>query len=113
MFQSSSSSTATSTTSLGLLAAISSISLVAATEITTDQLYSKIAATPALPGFNVEGGSVFENYVEALKNGQLFFIDTATLVYERPGSDPVQNGVYFDWCSDLLYWKCRRHVGTT
>jgi hypothetical protein len=74
-------------------------SIAAETEVTTDQLYSKITPTPPLPGFNVEGGSVFTNFAGAYNNGQFFFLVTDNLVYEKPGSDPVQF-TFLYWCSD-------------
>ena len=91
-----------STTLLGLLAACAAIPLSAAAEITRDDLLAKISPTAAAPGFNAEGGTVFENYLEALKNGQLFFIDTVALVYETPESDPPQYTSFY-WCSDLTF----------
>ena len=63
--------------------------------------YSKITANPPLPGFNVEGGSIFTNFAGAYNNGQFFFLVTDNLVYEKPGSDPVQF-TFLYWCSDLL-----------
>ena len=99
-----SSSPKISTPFLGLLAASASLPLVKAAEVTTDQLYARLTSTAApAPGFNAEGGSVFTNFADLVNNGQFFFIDTAALVYEKPGSDPVKNGIYFDWCSDLTF----------
>jgi len=85
------------------LAASASIPFVAAqTEITTDQLYAKISSTAAPPGYNVEGGSVFGNFVNAVNNKQFFLLATGSLVYERPASEPVQATI-FSWCSDLTF----------
>ena len=107
MFHSSSSSSTIISTStfLGLLAAsASSIQLVAAkNKVTTDDLYAKkIAPTAAAPGFNVEGGSVFTNYADTYNNEQLFFIGTASAVYEKPESEPASGSV-LTWCSDLTF----------
>ncbi len=82
------------TTLLRVLAACASISFVAAQQnqteiITTDELYAKITPTAAPPGFNVEGGSVFANYVNAVNNKQFFFLATGTALFEKPGSEPV------------------------
>ena len=92
-----------STTFLCLLAARASVSFVAAAEVTTDDLYGKLTSpTAALPGFNVEGGSVFTNYADALNHEQVFFIVTKTLVYEKPVSEPASISL-FNWCSDLTF----------
>ena len=102
----SSSSASTSTfTFLGLLAASADIlPFIAAAEMITEQLlYGKLTSTvtPA-PGFNMEGGSVFTNVADAMNHEQLFFIDTVTLVYEKPESEPRQySGL--NWCSDLTF----------
>ena len=103
----SSSSASTSTiTFLGLLAASADIlPFVGAAEnnVTVDQLYEKLTSTTAaLPGFNVEGGSVFTNYVDMVNNGQLFLVATGTLAYEKPKSETVR-GSGLTWCSDLTF----------
>ena len=94
-----------SATFLCLLAAGgASISFVAAAEnnITIDDLYQKISPTAALPGFNVEGGSVFTNVANPMNEGQLFFIQSGTAVFERPESELAEYTA-FDWCSDLTF----------
>ena len=63
--------------------------------ITTEELNSKVVATPASPGYNVEGTSVFTNIVTANNDGQFFFILNGTVVFVK-GS-----GLY--WCSDLSF----------
>ena len=78
------------------------VSITAESEVTTDQLLEKITPNPPLPGFNVEGGSVFTNFAGAYNNGQFFFLVTDNLVYEKPGSDPVQF-TFLYWCSDLTF----------
>ena len=90
---------------LCLLAASAGLPLcfvAAENNITTDDLYTKIAPTAALPGFNVEGGSVFTNYVDAFNKGQLFFIRAVSAAFERPASEPVRISV-LNWCSDLTF----------
>ena len=90
---------------LCLLAASAGLPLcfvAAENNITTDDLYTKIAPTAALPGFNVEGGSVFTNYVDAFNKGQAFFIVTGSWNYEKPESEPVRISV-LNWCSDLIF----------
>jgi hypothetical protein len=73
------------------------------TPITTDELYGKISSTAApAPGFNVNGGSVFTNFVDAVNNGQLFSLQTGSFVYEKPESETVQFTVH-NWCSDLTF----------
>jgi hypothetical protein len=88
-------------TLLRILAA--SILFVAAqTEITTDDLYGKISSTAAPPGYNIDGGSVFTNFVNAFNNKQFFFIRTGTNVYEKPATEPIRGSV-IAWCSDLTF----------
>jgi hypothetical protein len=92
-------------TLLRVLVASASIPFVAAqtpTPITTDDLYAKISSTAAPPGFNVEGGSVFTNFVNALNNKQLFYLETGSSVYEKPATEPVQL-TFLNWCSDLTF----------
>jgi len=89
-----------------VLAASASIPFVEAqtpTPITTDELYAKIssAAAPA-PGFNGGGGSVFTNYVNAVNDGQFFYLETGSSVYEKPATEPVQL-TFLHWCSDLTF----------
>jgi hypothetical protein len=95
-----------------LVASAASISFVAAqasetsaAPVTTDQLYATLSSTAApAPGFNVAGGSVFQNYVDAVNNKQFFLVATGSFVslYEKPDSEPV--GVtHLNWCSDLTF----------
>ncbi len=85
-----------------LAASAASIPFVAA-QITTDELNEKISSTAApAPGFNVDGGSVFDNFVNAVNNMQFFFLTTGSWVYEKPGSEP-RNFIFLDWCSDLTF----------
>ena len=91
-----------------LVASASIIPFVAAqttaeTPITIDQVYGTLVSTvsPAL-GYNVAGGSVFQNYVKAVNDGQFFIATGSRLVDEKPGSEP--SGVTFlKWCSDLTF----------
>jgi hypothetical protein len=90
-----------------LVASAASIPFVAAqtseTEITTEQLYGTLSSTAApAPGFNVGGGSVFTNYVNAFNNKQLFMIRAGSGVYEKPATEPVQF-TFLHWCSDLTF----------
>ena len=88
-----------------LAASAASYPFVAAqnqTEITTDQLYANISPDAAPPGFNVEGGSVFTNFVNAFNSKQFFFIMSGSYVYEKPATVPVKY-TSFHWCSDLTF----------
>ena len=84
-----------------LVASAASFPFVAA-EFTTDQFNTKISATAAPPGYNVQGGSVFKNFVNALNDRQIFVLRTDESVLERPESDVV-NVALFNWCSDLTF----------
>ena len=71
--------------------------------LTTDELYGNLVSTTAAPpGFNVEGGSVFTNFVDAYNERQFFFLQTGSVVYEKPESEPVHYTL-FGWCSDLTF----------
>ena len=94
-----------------LVASAVSIPFIAAqtaqTELTTDQMYGTLVSTAApAPGFNVEGGSVFQNYVDAVNNKQFFSINTEPNVYEHPEyehpSHPTGHTRLL-WCSDLTF----------
>ncbi len=89
-----------------LAASAASIPFVAAqasqTPVTTNDLYAKISPDAAPPGFNVDGGSVFTNYVNAVNNKQFFLIRAGSAVYEKPGSEPAQFTPFY-WCSDLTF----------
>ncbi len=91
-------------TLLHVLAVIASIPFIAAQNVTTDDLYAKISLTAALPGFNVDGDSVFTNFVNAVNNRQFFhlIIGTGGLVHEKPESEPAQL-TFLHWCSDLTF----------
>ena len=104
LHSSSSPSIPISTATLSLLAASVGIPFVAAAEnnVTIDDLYSKISPTAALPGFNVDGGSVFTNYADIINNGQLFWLKEVSVVQERPEADTVRVTI-LDWCSDLTF----------
>jgi hypothetical protein len=70
--------------------------------ITTDELYAKISSTAVPPGYNIDGGSVFTNFVNAFNDRQLFYLRTASLVDEKPNSEPRQLAA-LSWCSDLTF----------
>ena len=76
--------------------------VAAETEIIVDDLYQKINPNAALPGFNVEGGSVFINYADAYNHEQFFFVWPLSIVYEKPESEPVRAS-HLAWCSDLTF----------
>ena len=75
---------------------------VGAAQITIEEFNSKVAATPASLGYNVDEESVFTNLVNANNDRQFFFIRNGVLVYEKPSSEPVQGSVLY-WCSDLSF----------
>ena len=84
-----------------LAASAVSISFVAA-QFNTSQFVAKISSTAAPPGYNVQGGTVFDNFVNALNDGQFFLLGTGSLVFEKPESEPLQY-TFLDWCSDLTF----------
>jgi hypothetical protein len=84
-----------------LVASAASIPFVAA-EFTSDQFNAQISSTSAPPGYNDEGGSVFNNFVNALNDRQFFLIQAMSAVFEKPATEPVQ-ATTFNWCSDLTF----------
>ena len=94
---------AASAASIPFVAAQTQTSETLAAPVTTDDLYAKISspAAPA-PGFNAEGGSVFQNFVDAVNLKQFFLLGNGSVVYEKPGSEPVR-GSFLHWCSDLTF----------
>ena len=70
--------------------------------LTTTDLYAKISSFAAQPGFNVQGGSVFTNFVNAFNDKQFFALGTGTSVHEKPGSEPMQSTAFY-WCGDLTF----------
>jgi hypothetical protein len=100
MFFSTTTSVSTSTL-LHVLVASASIPFVAA-QFNTDEFNAKISSIAAPPGYNVEGGSVFTNFVNALNNKQFFLRSSGSNVFETPGSETVQYSLLY-WCSDLTF----------
>ena len=79
------------------------ISPVAAdAELAADQL--KFAPTTALPGKNIDDGSVATNFIETYNKEQLFLIAPLNMVFEKPATAMVQYVVLY-WCSDLTFSK--------
>ena len=54
------------------------------------------------PGYNMEGGSVFDNYVKARRDGQFFFLTENNVQYEKPLFEPVEVDSLL-WCSNLHF----------
>jgi hypothetical protein len=57
---------------------------------------------PAAPGYNVEGGTVFDNFVGLYNRGQLFILYDFTSVYEKPAVEPTTPRLLF-WCGNLAF----------
>ena len=87
-------------------AALFSISAAAAQTTTPDDRSMLIIQSLGLkdelpkPGYNMEGGSVFDNYVKAQSDGQFFIVGDGILQYEAPSSELVE-GRLLRWCSDI------------
>jgi hypothetical protein len=61
-----------------------------------------MGGTPPEVGSNVEGGSVFSNYLKMRDNNQFFLIYEGPLHYEKP-STKVVNWRALHWCSNLHF----------
>jgi len=58
-------------------------------QLSTDELIAKMPPAPAAPGYNVEGGTVFDNFVGLYNRGQIFFLMTgAYYIFEKPTEEP-------------------------
>lgn len=69
-----------------------------------EQLQSIPGMGAAVPnvGSNVEGGSVFANYLDARHNGQFFLVINRQSRYEKPSTDAVEPH-HVHWCSNLIF----------
>jgi len=54
------------------------------------------------PGYNMEGGTVFHNYMKAQRDGQFFLFQQGIFHYETSLSEPV-DGALLQWCSNLHF----------
>ncbi|KAL7534576.1 hypothetical protein ACHAWF_004873 [Thalassiosira exigua] len=54
---------------------------------------------PAI-GYNIDGGSVFQNYFNMRNNGQLFLMWEYTIQFEKPSSSVVGTRTLY-WCSNI------------
>ena len=71
--------------------------------IATEELNSNYAvATLASPGYNVDGMSIFTNFVTANNDRQFFIIGNFMTVSEKPASE-AEKGSFLIWCSDLSF----------
>lgn len=59
-----------------------------------------MGSAPPVLGSNIDGGSVFANYINARNGGQFFLLWEATIQYETP-SFPSDDFVGLRWCSNL------------
>ena len=86
-----------------ILLAVATIPFITArAQLSTDELVANMPTAPAAPGYNVEGGTVFDNFVGLYNSGQLFFLATHTTVNEKPATEPVAHAVLF-WCGNLAF----------
>jgi len=89
-------------------AALVSISAAAAQTTTPDDesmmLIQDLGLKDELPkpGYNMEGGSVFDNYIKVRRDGQFFLVGDGIFHYETPSSEIVQ-GALLQWCSNLHF----------
>ena len=97
------STTSVSTLLLHVLALAASARLpFVAAQFNANQFVAKISSSAASPGYNVQGGTVFDNFVNALNDGQFFLLNTGNNVFEKPESETLQYTL-LDWCSDLTF----------
>ena len=70
-----------------------------------DQLEALVpgVGTPVpLIGTNIDGESVFTNFVTAYDEGQFFILYNGIISYERPSAEPFEVTTLL-WCSDLVF----------
>ncbi|KAL7548252.1 hypothetical protein ACHAWF_011546 [Thalassiosira exigua] len=63
---------------------------------------TKTATKPPAPGKNINGTSVFNNYINAVNDGQFFWKATVYGQYEMPGSEATE-GEELYWCGNLHF----------
>jgi len=85
--------------------AIFTTGVLAAAGLDVDQLEALVpgVGTP-LPkiGTNIDGGSVFTNFLTAYNEGQFFIIYSGMMTYEKPSAVPFEVTTLF-WCNDLVF----------
>ena len=89
-------------------AALVSISAASAQTTTPDDESMELIESLGLkdelpkPGYNTEGGSVFDNYVKARRDGQFFLVGKGLLQYEKPDAFRIE-GSLLRWCSNIHF----------
>ena len=85
--------------------ALFAIGVWAAAGLDLDQLEALVpgVGTP-LPkiGTNIDGESVFTNFLTAYNEGQFFIIYSGMMTYEKPSAVPFEVTTLF-WCNDLVF----------
>ena len=71
-----------------------------------------MGAAPPVLGSNVDGGSIFTNYINARQDGQFFLRSKHLLQYETPASPAVREVYFLAWCG-LLEFSDRGGVNQT
>ena len=64
------------------------------------------------PGYNMEGGSVFDSYVKARRDGQFSLFGEGIFQYETPSSALIDE-LTLHWCSNLHFLATNGAVGYT
>ncbi|KAL7547745.1 hypothetical protein ACHAWF_011029 [Thalassiosira exigua] len=58
--------------------------------------------SPPVIGSNINGNSVFTNYIKLQNDGQFFMLKKGISQNEKPGSEIVSMGVFY-WCSNIEF----------
>ena len=91
----------------GLLFASAAVMVTALTSerLNVDQLEALVpgVGTPVPPiGTNIDGESVFTNFVTAHNEGQFFILYNGMMTYEKPSAEAFEVTTLL-WCSDLVF----------
>ena len=90
---------------LGIGSTLMAVSAADNTTIFDESMLSSLpgmgSELPVL-GSNIDGGSVFANYVKARNDGQFFLLFQSIVLYEKPLSSKI-NWSQLNWCSNLEF----------
>ena len=72
-------------------------------KLSPEQFIGNFASNLAPPGYNLKGGYVMTNFLNAFNNKQFFIHDLGKFIFEMPFiSEAVPNDFVF-WCSNLAF----------
>lgn len=83
-----------------LFAAVAAITTATAEFNETDLESLPGVGLPVTRGTNMNGESIFTNYINAMKTGQFFLVSAFNIMYEKPATNLLV-GKSLSWCMDI------------